>query len=724
MAWKLRQFFEGDKTLTVSEVADTGVCWVDGDDNYIPDSIILKLNNVEFALEEVELTAGFLIIQLPTNLFIDATTTIQVFADCEDVPESKTLTLTAKPVNFQVYNGVIKACSPQVILNSDIDEYIRLYLTDTSGDYFNAKINNANLSLAAFSYQSGDSGNIAVTNGTFSRPSTFGSNASLISNSVYGESPILTISPLSTKYFTTRLGYIEVIFNAGALLYNNYMVASEFEESMGNYVVGDVITIEATPSQYIVKKNGTVLITKNKNISYGVSGGTISPVSSQVGVPVVWNVPNSAGTYTFTAMLGDSIVFQKSVKLHSCADAVDDGFTAVYNTPFSGNVSTNDVGCVGENTYFTLVSDSVTGGTVVFNVNGTFTFTPTVNFNGNAQFQYNIQCGANQGDSEIVDTATVSINYYNICNGVTANWQPNSVVRCQNCVNERQEIDLNAQCTGNEPRWVANPGGSACSALPTLVDTGQFRCQNCINEKEVQDLNTCSPTYLTKTWVFNVNGTQCDTTPNWVNNGVFRCESCIEQRQQIDNKPCSNTYNNLRWIANPEGTACNKLADWTDLNEFVCVNCVENKKQINNNPCSPTYQQVRNVVNPGGTVCNTNSVWEDTGATRCTNGVHEKEQTSTNQCSIEQRRWIETGLQLCGCITQVKFNDKCFDDAIIGVVVNKRNTVESNRLVSYSNGVITFNTDAGVYDYIITLTRQSGMTAQMRFSNYKCNPVV
>lgn len=728
MAWKLRQPFEGDRVITVSDVPDSAECWVDGSGNYIPSTIAVNISGTEYILTSVtSLDVGFLVFSVPSGAFITSTSTVQVYAICETDPESTTATLTAKGVNFQVTNGVLKACNSQVILNSDLDEYIKFYLTDGAGDFFSARWQNTPLALSAFSYQSGDTGNIAVNGtGVFSRPGTHGSAATLISNGVYGGETILSVTVLSTsKYFTARFGYIELIFDSGDLLYNNYMVASEFEVTSGTYALNDVFEIQANNSNYIVRKNGTVLFTKTKNIAYTVSGGTIVPSTSQVGIPVAWNVPSSAGLYTFTATLGDSIVFRKQVQLHSCADAVDNNYTGVYNTAFSGNVSTNDVACVGENTYYELASSPTpTGGTPIVNQNGTFTFTPTTNFNGAATFSYNIKCGSDFSTAEVVDTANVVVNYFNICNGVVANWIDTGNTRCgSGCTEEKEQRDTNAQCTGNINRWVSNVGGSACTLVPNLVPTGLKRCNNCVNEQEVQDLNSCSPTYLQKSYVADPTGNSCSVTPNWVSTGQFRCENCVEQLQQIDNASCSPTYNTTRWIANPQGTQCNRTGNWVDINEFVCVNCVDYKRQRDTNLCSPTYNQVRNEVFPQGTACSSDDNWVDTGITRCQAGVHQKLQTNTNPCAEELERWVNTGLAQCGCIRQIFFQNKCVEQGnIVGVTVYKQNVVESNRLVSYSNNVITFSAETGTFTYIINVIYSSGMIHKIIDQNYKCAP--
>lgn len=733
MAWKLRQFFEGDTVVTASGVTSVGTeCWISGG-NYATNTIAVKVDGVEHLIpsSDATLSNGYFAAKIPSGTLIGPVSTVQIYAVCEDLPASKTPTLTAKPVNFQIFNDTIKACNPTVIINSDLNEYIRFYLTPNSGTFFNAKINNADLSISNFSYQTGDTGNITSASGNFSRPTTDTDGASIISNVIYAGSNTLTITPASTSlYFTARLGYIELIFDGGNMKYINYTVSSEVEVAAGTYTVGDVITIESTRPLYTIRKNGVVVFTKNKNISYTVSAGTISPSSSQIGIPVVWNLPSTPGTYTFGATVGDSLKFSRSIILHSCADAVDDFFTGTYNTAYIGNVSTNDVKCTGENNYYELVGTPpyVNSGSIVLNQSsGLFTYTPVLNFNSTAIFYYNIRCGSSFGTSELIDTAKVEVNYYSLCNGVTANWQPNGQIRCTNCTEERQEIDTNSQCTGNAPRWVANPGGSACNVLPTLTPTGLVRCDSCIEQREVQDLNTCSPTYLNKSWVENPNGTQCNRVPVWQDNGITRCQNCIEQKQQRDTATCSSTYNTTRWIDNPGGTQCNRTPVWTDTNQFTCESCVEKKQQKDTNPCSPSFNLFRTIDNPTGEVCNTEPVWVNTGLTRCYNGVHQFEQISSNPCSIEQQRWIEDG-SICGCTPQIAFNNKCEDgteNVVVGVDVKRENTYEDNRVISFANNVITFGADIGTFTYIVTIIYESGLKPTIiKYKNYTCNPTL
>ncbi|MFC6268935.1 Ig-like domain-containing protein [Frigoriflavimonas asaccharolytica] len=84
--------------------------------------------------------------------------------------------------------------------------------------------------------------------------------------------------------------------------------------------------------------------------------------------------------------------------------AVNDNFEAPKDNIYSGNVATND--SAPANSIYSLVSGTgPTSGTLAFNPNGTFQFTPATNFVGTVSFQYQL-CLPNQ---TVCDTATVNI---------------------------------------------------------------------------------------------------------------------------------------------------------------------------------------------------------------------------------------------------------------------------------------------------------------------------
>ncbi|MEL6813113.1 MAG: Ig-like domain-containing protein, partial [Bacteroidota bacterium] len=88
--------------------------------------------------------------------------------------------------------------------------------------------------------------------------------------------------------------------------------------------------------------------------------------------------------------------------------AIDDINDTFINLPVSGDVSTNDINGDGPagTEVFTLVSGPTAGGTLVFNPDGTYTYTPPVDFVGEDTFIYQICDG---GNPIACDMATVTI---------------------------------------------------------------------------------------------------------------------------------------------------------------------------------------------------------------------------------------------------------------------------------------------------------------------------
>jgi gliding motility-associated-like protein len=95
-------------------------------------------------------------------------------------------------------------------------------------------------------------------------------------------------------------------------------------------------------------------------------------------------------------------VFFTITPVNSAPVAVDDYVVGEENDQVSYNVSFNDMDPESDPLTYALVSD-VSNGTLVFNANGSFTYTPNTDFHGNDSFQYEV-C-----DMEFCDTATVHI---------------------------------------------------------------------------------------------------------------------------------------------------------------------------------------------------------------------------------------------------------------------------------------------------------------------------
>ncbi|MEZ4979151.1 MAG: Ig-like domain-containing protein, partial [Chitinophagales bacterium] len=90
-------------------------------------------------------------------------------------------------------------------------------------------------------------------------------------------------------------------------------------------------------------------------------------------------------------------------------NAVDDINVTLVGTPVSGDVSTNDTDPDGDNLTFDNVTNP-SNGTLVFNPDGTYTYTPAPGFDGQDEFTY-VVC--DDGIPSLCDTATVVINVEN-----------------------------------------------------------------------------------------------------------------------------------------------------------------------------------------------------------------------------------------------------------------------------------------------------------------------
>jgi len=93
--------------------------------------------------------------------------------------------------------------------------------------------------------------------------------------------------------------------------------------------------------------------------------------------------------------------------------STDDFGNTPYNTPISSDASTNDIDPESDNLTFAL--DGVNGGmdpadgTAVINPDGTYTYTPAVDFTGEVSFQYSV---CDDGIPAKCDTSTVYIEVY------------------------------------------------------------------------------------------------------------------------------------------------------------------------------------------------------------------------------------------------------------------------------------------------------------------------
>jgi large repetitive protein len=86
--------------------------------------------------------------------------------------------------------------------------------------------------------------------------------------------------------------------------------------------------------------------------------------------------------------------------------AVDDVFETLEDTPLNANVADNDSDVDGPDAIYTVVTGP-SHGILVLNPNGTFTYTPNLNYFGQDQFEYQL---CDNGTPNLCDNAIVTIN--------------------------------------------------------------------------------------------------------------------------------------------------------------------------------------------------------------------------------------------------------------------------------------------------------------------------
>lgn len=173
------------------------------------------------------------------------------------------------------------------------------------------------------------------------------------------------------------------------------------------------------------KYNVPVSLTSNKGTS---SGTTRSPYRGKS------NSDRNKGIFKNDAINLKDIVknFLNDTGLGgSTASAIADNFSGTYNTAYSGTVASNDSACTDSGVRtFQQIGTPIGGTVTAFDTSlGTFTFTPTTGFIGNARFNYQVLCNGIP-----VGSTTVTINYPS----------PTATV-----VNESDSILVNTTSIGN-----------------------------------------------------------------------------------------------------------------------------------------------------------------------------------------------------------------------------------------------------------------------------------
>jgi len=197
----------------------------------------------------------------------------------------------------------------------------------------------------------------------------------------------------------------------------------------------DVIGIDINGNNPPIATNDATTTPVNTPIDIVILSNDSEPDGDNIVGPILQSSPsngsvaiNPDGSVTYTPNTGftgtDEFIYQICDPFGLCDDAVvtidvydspqgannppspiDDLEITPINTPVSGDASVNDTEPDGDNTTYTQVTQP-TNGTVVFNPDGTFTYTPDPGYVGPDEFVYSV---CDDGTPVLCDEATVHI---------------------------------------------------------------------------------------------------------------------------------------------------------------------------------------------------------------------------------------------------------------------------------------------------------------------------
>jgi len=550
---QLRQPIEGDRVISVQNVNEG--CHMTGG-VYNPNSISIFINDVEYPLPSINsLSFGFLSFNTPVPL--KSGDTVRVQSNC--IVDS-TDTFITRPTNFTISAVDATICNNTSDVTISYNDVIRVFLASINSE-FELFLNDVPLSISDFDYQQHQTTTF-FTDGSGKFKGTVNTdNTSALSKLNYTPSNTLKIIPKG-GYFVVRFGVIEFIFNNGELRRANF-ATGEFDVNTGiSYDPDDIFEIISTNSSYVVEHNGVEIYDFDKEITLTTTGGSITPNPATLNTPSVWTLPVVPGNQTVTAQfLGGGVSTSTMINVDYCratADSKNVNVTRGTNdNPIPSLSGTTPSNCTPDGFRITELPDCVTVklNGVEVEVNDEIEIADAADLTVDVPTECStpvtlkyITLVTGSGCSNSLP-ATITISP----SGCAPTWVNDGSPICVDCIRVQPQINTTQSCSGGPSTRNLPLGDNSACLQPTWVDTGETRCNNCTNEKKQENVNPCYTGNQTR-WISNPGGSDCNVTPNWeVVSGGCLTDGIIKYNVTVSNINSAAPNNTIKLITDGTG---------------------------------------------------------------------------------------------------------------------------------------------------------------------------
>lgn len=217
---------------------------------------------------------------------------------------------------------------------------------------------------------------------------------------------------------------------------------------------------------------------------------------------------------------------------------------------------------------------------------------------------------------------------------------------------EYQKFRAGSPTEGYTYYGYVSPTPGSCNYTENWQNTGATRCNNCVSQIEQRDINPCSPSYNNLRWING--GSACNYNQTWtVLFGQYQCSGCNKYYVEQQTNPCASQYLATRQggLAESNSTYCGgccgqSTAAVYSINDgtlYVCSNGTVNTYAVlrNSNPCFGGNQWYTSVgggttysSNPSNTAPDTTQNWQPNGANYCSGTTLYQPQIQINPCAV------------------------------------------------------------------------------------------